>query len=146
MNRLDSASPRCLSSSVPLEPNRWGVRGYLMKSPCEAPIAAVLVRAHQQKHPCGTAAGVFILLNFHLSQSKNATELDRVSVLPTTRSPRRPNLIALTLCKVVAVKDNVIEIDKTDAFDGTPVLDIKPFLPGYDSVEDARVPDWAKSK
>jgi tRNA (Thr-GGU) A37 N-methylase len=50
------------------------------------------------------------------------------------------------LCKVVAVKDNVVEIDKTDAFDGTPVLDIKPFLPGYDSVEDAKVPDWARSK
>jgi len=63
-----------------------------------------------------------------------------------TRSPRRPNLIALTLCKVLAVKDNVVEIDKTDAFDGTPVLDIKPFLPGYDSVEDAKVPGWAKSK
>jgi len=59
-----------------------------------------------------------------------------------TRSPRRPNLIALTLCKVVAVKDNVVEIDKTDAFDGTPVLDIKPFLPGYDTAEDAKMPDW----
>jgi tRNA-Thr(GGU) m(6)t(6)A37 methyltransferase TsaA len=59
-----------------------------------------------------------------------------------TRSPRRPNLVALTLCKIVAVKDNVIEIEKTDAFDGTPVLDIKPFIPGYDTVEDASVPDW----
>ena len=59
-----------------------------------------------------------------------------------TRSPVRPNLIALTLCKVVAVKDNVIEIEKTDAFDGTPVLDIKPFIPGYDTVEDAKVPEW----
>ena len=63
-----------------------------------------------------------------------------------TRSPRRPNLIALTLCKVLAVKDNVVEIDKTDAFDGTPVLDIKPFLPGYDTAEDAKVPEWARSK
>ena len=33
-----------------------------------------LVLARQQKHPCGTAAGVFILLNFHLPQSKNATD------------------------------------------------------------------------
>jgi tRNA-Thr(GGU) m(6)t(6)A37 methyltransferase TsaA len=59
-----------------------------------------------------------------------------------TRSPRRPNLIALTLCKIVAVKENVIEIEKTDAFDGTPVLDIKPYLPGYDTTEDAKIPDW----
>ena len=56
-----------------------------------------------------------------------------------------PNLIALTLCKVLAVKDNVVEIDKTDAFDGTPVLDIKSFLPGYDTADDAKVPGWAKS-
>ena len=62
-----------------------------------------------------------------------------------TRSPRRPNLIALTLCKVISVKDNVVEIDRTDAFDGTPVLDIKPFLPGYDTADEAKVPGWAKS-
>lgn len=59
-----------------------------------------------------------------------------------TRSPVRPNLLALTLCKVVSVRENVIEIEKTDAFDGTPVLDIKPFIPGYDSTHDASVPDW----
>jgi len=59
-----------------------------------------------------------------------------------TRSPVRPNLIALTLCKIVAVKGNVVEIESTDAFDGTPVLDIKPFIPGYDSTEEASVPKW----
>ena len=42
----------------------------------------------------------------------------------------------------MAVKDNAIEIEKTDAFDGTPVLDIKPFIPGYDTAEDATVPEW----
>ncbi len=60
-----------------------------------------------------------------------------------TRSPRRPNLIALTLSKIVAVKENVVEVEKIDAFDGTPVLDMKPFLPGYDTADDATVPDWA---
>jgi tRNA-Thr(GGU) m(6)t(6)A37 methyltransferase TsaA len=59
-----------------------------------------------------------------------------------TRSPVRPNLVALTLCKIVAVKDNVIEIEKADAFDGTPILDIKPFIPGYDTAEDAKMPEW----
>ena len=59
-----------------------------------------------------------------------------------TRSPFRPNLIALTLCKIVSINVNVIEIEKTDAFDGTPVLDIKPFIPGYDTAENARVAEW----
>ena len=69
---------------------------------------------------------------------------NRLTGVFATRSPVRPNLIALTLCKVVSVKGNVIEIDKTDAFDGTPVLDIKPFLPGYDTAENAKVPEWLK--
>ncbi len=60
-----------------------------------------------------------------------------------TRSPRRPNLIAFSLCKVVSVKANVIEVEAIDAFAGTPVLDLKPFIPRYDSATDARTPEWA---
>src|SRR3954451_25035294 len=40
--RRDSASPRCLSSSVPLEPKRWGVLGYLTNSSCDRPTARPL--------------------------------------------------------------------------------------------------------
>lgn len=61
-----------------------------------------------------------------------------------TRSPVRPNLIALTLCEIVAIKGNKIKIKKTDAFDGTPVLDLKPYIPGYDGDGKARMPDWIK--
>jgi tRNA-Thr(GGU) m(6)t(6)A37 methyltransferase TsaA len=43
-----------------------------------------------------------------------------------TRSPYRPNLIALTEVDVIAVRDNVIEIDGIDAYADTPVLDLKP--------------------
>jgi tRNA-Thr(GGU) m(6)t(6)A37 methyltransferase TsaA len=43
-----------------------------------------------------------------------------------TRAPVRPNLIALSRCRVISVQDNVIEIDYIDAFRDTPVLDIKP--------------------
>ncbi len=59
-----------------------------------------------------------------------------------TRSPRRPNLIAFSLCKIVSVKENVVELDAIDAFDGTPVLDLKPFIPGYDSEANAQTPGW----
>ena len=43
-----------------------------------------------------------------------------------TRSPMRPNLIALSRCKILSVKKNVIEIDSIDAFPDTPVFDLKP--------------------
>lgn len=42
-----------------------------------------------------------------------------------THSPFRPNLIAVSRCDIVAVKNNVIEIKDIDAFDGSPVLDLK---------------------
>jgi len=62
------------------------------------------------------------------------------------RAPVRPNLIALSLCKMVSVKDNVVEVESIDAFEGTPVLDLKPFAPGVDSASGVRVPDWARPK
>ena len=43
-----------------------------------------------------------------------------------TRAPVRPNLIALSRCRVISVKANIIEIDSIDAYADTPVLDIKP--------------------
>ena len=63
-----------------------------------------------------------------------------------TRAPVRPNLIGLTLCKIVSVHDNVVEVEKIDAFPGTPVLDLKPFTPGNDLPWNVRVPNWARGK
>jgi tRNA-Thr(GGU) m(6)t(6)A37 methyltransferase TsaA len=56
-----------------------------------------------------------------------------------TRAPVRPNLIGLTLCRIISVKDGTVEIDDIDAYDGTPVLDLKPYIPP-ESVPDARAP------
>lgn len=61
-----------------------------------------------------------------------------------TRSPVRPNLIALSLCKIVSVKGNIVEIESIDAFDGTPVIDLKPYSPGADAAPGATAPDWAR--
>jgi tRNA (adenine37-N6)-methyltransferase len=59
------------------------------------------------------------------------------------RAPVRPNLIGLSLCKVLAVKDNVLEVETIDAFEGTPVLDLKPLAPGLDMATGVKVPKWA---
>ena len=61
------------------------------------------------------------------------------------RAPVRPNLIALSLCKLLSVKGGVVHIEKIDAFDGSPVLDLKPYAPGIDSpTKGVRLPDWLK--
>ena len=59
-----------------------------------------------------------------------------------TRSPTRPNPIGKTTVRLVAHQDNILKVEGLDAIDGTPVIDIKPYMPGYDSVADARVPTW----
>jgi tRNA-Thr(GGU) m(6)t(6)A37 methyltransferase TsaA len=58
-----------------------------------------------------------------------------------TRTPHRPNPIGLTLVELLEVEGNVVTVRGLDAFDGTPVLDIKPF-DYWDVAEDARVPEW----
>jgi len=59
-----------------------------------------------------------------------------------TRSPRRPNPIGATTVRLLQRQGNVLKVQGLDAFDGTPVIDIKPYIPGYDSVADARAPSW----
>jgi tRNA-Thr(GGU) m(6)t(6)A37 methyltransferase TsaA len=61
-----------------------------------------------------------------------------------TRSPLRPNLIGLTVCKMKSVDSTSITVDDIDTFDGTPIIDIKPYIPSYDSVPEASVPEWVK--
>ncbi len=55
-----------------------------------------------------------------------------------TRSPSRPNPIGLNLAEVLSLRDGVITVAGMDAFEGTPVLDIKPYVPSIDCIPDAR--------
>lgn len=61
-----------------------------------------------------------------------------------THSPERPNLVALTICRIVAIRENMIEIDRIDAIDGTPVIDIKSYNFKNEAAPPFRVPDWAR--
>ncbi len=61
-----------------------------------------------------------------------------------TRSPARPNPIALSTCYVTYVdrENGVLGLAYIDANEGSPVLDIKPYTPSLDRVEDPSVPGW----
>lgn len=58
-----------------------------------------------------------------------------------TRTSYRPNPLGFTLVELLGVEGNVVTVRGLDAFDGTPVLDIKPF-DYWDMVENVRVPEW----
>ncbi len=61
------------------------------------------------------------------------------------RAPVRPNLIALSICKILSVEGGAVRIDKIDAFYNSPILDLKPYIPGIDRrTEGVQLPDWLK--
>ena len=78
------------------------------------------------------------------SPYKNAPE-----ILGTfaTRSPERPNPIALTCSYVTYVdyENGIIGLAYIDADNGTPILDIKPYTPSFDRVENPLVPEWCSN-
>jgi len=67
-------------------------------------------------------------------------ELPEVGVFATD-SPHRPNLIGLTIARVKKIDGRFIHVEGIDLFDGTPVLDIKPYEPGM-AIEGVTVPEW----
>jgi tRNA-Thr(GGU) m(6)t(6)A37 methyltransferase TsaA len=62
-----------------------------------------------------------------------------------TRAPNRPNPIALTLVKLAARKGNILEVKGLDAFDGSPLLDIKPYTPDRFQVDTISL-GWLEGK
>ena len=63
-----------------------------------------------------------------------------------TRSPKRPNPIGKTTVRLMKRQGNILTVAGLDATDGTPVIDIKPYLPRYDSVARAKVPWWVSKR
>ncbi len=59
------------------------------------------------------------------------------------RTHHRPNPIGMSVVAIDRVDGARVHVSGLDAIDGTPVLDIKPYLPPYDAVPEARLPAWA---
>ena len=49
-----------------------------------------------------------------------------------TRAPKRPNPIGLSVVKLLSIEGNVLHVENLDILDGTPLLDIKPYVPEFD--------------
>jgi tRNA-Thr(GGU) m(6)t(6)A37 methyltransferase TsaA len=59
-----------------------------------------------------------------------------------SRSPSRPNPVGQSTVRLLERRGNILRVKGLDAIDGTPIIDIKPYLPGYDSASDAKAPPW----
>ena len=103
-----------------------------------------------------TFSHLWLIFDFHQVDEKSVQALVRPPRFEgklklgvfATRSPHRPNRMGLSVVKFLKIeerKDFVhLFVSGVDLVDGTPILDIKPYIPHYDSVPDARVPDWTR--
>ena len=95
---------------------------------------------------------ITILYWFHLRD--NEEERRTLRVVPrrhpeapqvgvfASRSPSRPNPIGLCVVELTKIEDCTLLVRGLDAFEGSPIIDIKPYIPRADSISDARVPEW----
>jgi tRNA-Thr(GGU) m(6)t(6)A37 methyltransferase TsaA len=86
-----------------------------------------------------------IILIYHLHRS------DHYSLIVTpfldskphgvfaTRAPNRPNPIGISVIKLLRIENNILFVDNLDVLDGTPILDIKPYVPEFDLIPDFRL-------
>ncbi len=87
----------------------------------DRPEARATLQVHPRRDPANPLTGVF-----------------------ACRAPERPNLIGLCACKILKIKGNIVEVAGLDARDGTPIVDLKPYIPTGDAIPEATTPAWVK--
>ena len=93
---------------------------------------------------------LILLYHFHLSEGFKLTVkpfLDQaVHGLFSTRAPRRPNAIGLSVVGLLSITEGVLVVEGVDMLDGTPLLDIKPFVPEFDAPAGEVRTGWLEGK
>jgi tRNA-Thr(GGU) m(6)t(6)A37 methyltransferase TsaA len=95
---------------------------------------------------------IYVLYWFHQNDTSEKRRILRVhprkdeqnplTGVFATRSPVRPNLLAMSLCEILSISSSRIRIDEIDALDGSPVIDIKCYIPPRKPLENIQLPEW----
>lgn len=95
-----------------------------------------------------------IIILYWLHLRENEKERSTLKVIPrrhwgapqvgvfTSRSPSRPNPIGFCVVKLIKIEQCTLIVKGLDALEGSPIIDIKPYIKRADSIPDAREPDW----
>ncbi len=93
---------------------------------------------------------VILIYHFHLSKEYSLTVTPFLDDQPhgvfATRAPKRPNSIGLSVVKLNKIKGDVLDIENVDIVDGTPLLDIKPYVPEFDVQKEVKTGWLAKAE
>ncbi len=84
-----------------------------------------------------------VICHFHLSKKGKLIVKpymdDNMHGVFATHSPNHPNPIGISIVKLDKIEDNILYISDLDMLDGTPVLDIKPYVPQFDKRENVKI-------
>ena len=88
---------------------------------------------------------VILVYHFHLSKESSLKVKpfmdDQTHGVFSTRAPNRPNPIGISVVQLVKIEGNILQVKDLDIVDGTPLLDIKPYVPEFD-IRDAKKKGW----
>jgi len=92
---------------------------------------------------------IIILFYFHKSEGYSLQVIPYLDTKPrglfSTRAPKRPSQIGLSIVKLKKVEGNILTVEDVDMLDGTPLLDIKPYVPPFDEDEEFRI-GWLEGR
>ena len=86
---------------------------------------------------------IILIYHFHLSKDYGLLVKpymdDNLHGVFSTRAPKRPNPIGISTVKLISIKENILYIEDVEVIDGTPLLDIKPYVSAFDERDSARI-------
>ena len=92
---------------------------------------------------------IILLYHFHKSRSFRLTVTPFLDNTPrgvfSTRAPSRPNSIGFSIVRLIGIENHILQIEDVDVLDQTPLLDIKPYVPAFDSRSTVRI-GWLEGK
>ena len=92
---------------------------------------------------------LFLLYHFHLSEKQSLKAKpfmdNRTHGIFAIRGPGRPNPIGISIVRLIKVEDTILHVKDIDIIDGTPLLDIKPYIPQFDIREVEKI-GWLEKK
>ena len=93
---------------------------------------------------------IYLLFHLHQIQQHFLVVIPSLDDMPrgvfSTRAPCRPNPIALSLVKLVQIENNFLYVEGLDVLEGTPLLDIKPYIPEFEEGAEIRTGWLEKAK
>ncbi|HEY59830.1 MAG TPA: tRNA (N6-threonylcarbamoyladenosine(37)-N6)-methyltransferase TrmO [Anaerolineae bacterium] len=133
-------SPFKSITNMPIQPNgAIGIKGTVCLFPEYIPAVKDL----------NGFSHIILLYHFHIVKDWQPLVIPFMDTLKrglfATRTPKRPNPIGLSIVCLLSIEKNILHIENVDILDGTPLLDIKPYVPEFDQYNVKSI-GWLKEK